>query len=105
MRRYCLYTPAPPASSKSLQQIRQSDQVLVAKEGSPRGDFYEWVAASDIRTTRHNRLQVAFAVTEKHAILTPGLVIFDQLELMTEQGMKGMCYPKMFGCTALMRCT
>jgi hypothetical protein len=78
-----LHSRIPP-SAESLQQIRQSDQVLVAKEGSPGGDLYERVDASDIRTARHDRLQVALRVTEKHAILTPGLVIFDQLELATE---------------------
>ena len=90
-------------SPESLQQIRQSDQVLVAKEGSPGGDLYERIDASNIRTTRHNRLQ-ALGVTEEHAILAPGLVTFDQFELATEQGMEGMRYPKMFGPTALMRC-
>ena len=105
VRRYYIYTPALPCSSKSLQQIRQSDQIFVTKEGSPGGDLYERVDASDIRTTRHNRLQVALGVTEEHAILTPGFVIFDQLEFTTEQGMEGMCYPKMFAYTALMRCS
>jgi hypothetical protein len=104
VRRYCLYTSAPPCSSKSLQQIRQSDQVFVAKEGPPGGDLYERVNASDVRTARHNRLQLALGVTEEHAILTPGLVEFDQLELATEQGMEGMRYAKMFTRTALMRC-
>ena len=104
MRRYCLYAPAPPASSKSHQQIRQSDQVLVTKEGPPGGDLHERVVAADIRTTRHNRLQAAFAIKKKHAILTPRLVVIDQFEVVTEQRMKGMRYPKEFGRTALMRC-
>jgi len=105
VRRYCLYIPASPCSSKSLQQICQSDQVFVAKEGSPGSDLYEWVDASDIRATRHNRLQLALGVTEEYAILTPGLVIFDQLEFTTEQGVEGMCYPKMLSHTALMQCS
>jgi hypothetical protein len=49
-------------------------------------------------------LQLTLGVAEEHAILTPGLVIFDQLELATEQWMEGMRYPKMFARTALMRC-
>jgi hypothetical protein len=105
LRRHCLYTSVPPCSSKPLQQIRQSDQVLVAKEGSPGGDFYERVDASDIRATRRNRLQLALGATEEHAILTPGFAIFDQLEFTTEQGMEGMRYPKMFAHTAFMRCS
>ena len=105
LRRYCLYAPAPPCSSKSLQQIRQPDQVFAAKEGAPGGDLYERIDASGIRAARHNRLQVAFGITEEHAILTPGFVIFDQLEFTTEQGMEGMRYPKMFVYTALMRCS
>ena len=104
MRRYYLYTTAPPSSSNSLQQIRQPNQVLVTKEGSPGGDLYERIDPSYIRTTRHKGLQVTFIVTEKHAILTPRLVIIDQLELATGQGMKGMRHPKMFGRSALMRC-
>jgi hypothetical protein len=105
VRRCCLYTPAPPCSSKSLQQIRQPDLVFVAKEGSSGGDLYERVDASDIRAARHNRLQLALGVTEEHAILTPSFVIFDQLEFTAEQGMEGMRYPKMFAHTALMRCS
>ena len=89
----------------SLQQIRQSHQVFVAKEGAPGGDLYERVDAADIRAARHNRLQVALGVTEGHTILTPGFVIFDQLEFTTEQGMQGMRYPKMFALTAVMRCS
>ena len=94
MRRYCLYTPAPPASPKSLQQIRQPDQVLVAKEGPPGGDLHERVVAADIRTTRHNRLQAAFAIKEKHAILTPRLVVVDQFEVAAVPGMEWMGYPE-----------
>ena len=105
MRRYCLSIPAPPCSPKSLQQIRQSDQIFVPEEASPGGDLYERVDTSDIRTARHNRLQVAFAVKEKRTILTPRLVIFDQLELVTKQRMKRMRYPKMLWRTALKRCT
>jgi len=104
MRRYCLYTSAPPASPKSFQQIRQPHQVLVAKEGPTGGDLHERVVAADIRTTRDNRLQAAFAIEEKHAILTPRFVVVDQFEVVTEQRMKGMRYPKEFGRTALMRC-
>lgn len=91
-------------SAESLQQIRQSDQVLVAKEGPPGGDLYERVDASDIRTARHNRLQVALGVAERYAILAPGPGVFDQLEFATEQGMEGMRYPEMFALTARMRC-
>ena len=91
-------------STESRQQISQSDQVLVAKEGAPGGDLYERINAFDIRTARHNRLQVALGVTEKHAILAPGLVVLDQLELATEQGMEGMRYPEMSRRTAPMRC-
>jgi len=105
VRRYCLYTPAPPCSSKSLQQIRQSEQVFVAKEGSSGGDLYERVDASDIRAARHNGFQLAFGATEGHAIFTPGFVIFDQLEFTTEQGMEWVRDPKMFAYTALMRCS
>ena len=103
-RRYCIYTVRALPSAEPLQYIRQSDQVLVAKERSPGGDLYERVNAPDIRTARHNRLQVTLGVAEEYAILTPGLVIFDQLELAIEQGMEGMRYPKIFARTALMRC-
>jgi hypothetical protein len=105
VRHYSLYTAAPLCSSKSLQQICQSDQVFVAKEGAPGGDLYKRIDASDIRAARHNRLQVAIGITEGHAILTPGFVIFNQLEFLAEQGVEGMRYPKMFARTALMRCT
>jgi hypothetical protein len=103
--RYLLYTSGSPPSSKSLQQISQSGQVFVAKKGSLSGDLYERVDASDIRATRHNRLQTTIDGTEEHPILTPSFVIFDQLELTTEQGMERMRYPKIFAHTAPMRCS
>lgn len=103
IRRYYLYT-ARPVSTQSRQQIRQSDQILIAKEGAPGGDLYERIDASDIRAVRHNRLQLALGATEEHAILAPGFLIFDQFEFATEQWMEGMRYPEMFRRTALMRC-
>jgi hypothetical protein len=69
---------------QSRQQIRQSDQILIAKEGAPGGDLYERIGASDIRAVRHNRLQLVLGATEEHAILAPGFVIFDQFKFATE---------------------
>lgn len=90
--------------SFSLHQIRQSDQILVTEEASPRGDLHERVGASRICTTGQNRLETAFSVAKIHTILTPVLAVLDQLKLTTEQRMKRMGYTESLLHTALSRC-
>jgi hypothetical protein len=92
------------SSSESLQQVCQSHQVFVAKEGSSRRKLDEWIDSSDIRTVRQNRTQLAFGVVEVHAILTPVVAVFQQLKLAPEQWMKRMGYTEMFLRTAFLRC-
>jgi|SRR5215472_7472149 len=111
-RRICLYTfrrnffyrQTQPSSFSPLQQIRQSDQILVTEEAPPCGDLNECVYASCICTTGQYRLQAPFSVAKIDTILTPVLAILDQLKLATEQRMKGMGYAELPPRTALTRC-
>ena len=80
MRHHLVYTVS---SLKSLQQISESDQILVTKPGSSRTDLDEWIDASSIGATRQNRLQPAFGIVEVHAILTPVVPIFHQVKLLS----------------------
>jgi hypothetical protein len=104
MRRYSLYSSARRPSSEFLQQVGQSDQIFVSKEGSSSGNLHERIDSSGIRTTRQNRLQPAFGVAEVHAILAPIIAVFHQFELLSEQGMKLMGYTETFLCIVRMRC-
>jgi hypothetical protein len=87
-----------------LQQIRQSDQILVTEEASTRGYLHERVGTSCICATGQNRLQAAFSVAKIDTILTPVLAVLDQLKLTTEQRMKWMGYTESLLRTALKRC-
>ena len=91
-------------SSKTLQQLHQSDQILTPKEGSASSNFDKWIDASGIRAARQNRLQLACAVTVIHTILTPVIAVLEQFELTPKQGMEWMSYAEAFHCTAVMRC-
>jgi len=104
MRRYFLYRLAPCFSSEPLQQVRQSDQVFVSKQGSSSGDLNERIDSSGIRAARQNRLELAFSVVEVHAILAPVVAVFHQFELPPEQRMKRMGYAEVFLRAALTRC-
>jgi hypothetical protein len=79
-----------------LHQAGQSYQVLVAKAASPASDLYERISVSHIRAARNNPVYLVIAVTEVNAVLAPAYEMVDQLELLTEQGMKGMGYSKTF---------
>jgi hypothetical protein len=71
-------------SSVSLQQVRQSDQILIAEEASPGRDLHERIDPSGIGTTRQNRLQMAFSVTEVDSVLAPVRAVLDELKFATE---------------------
>jgi hypothetical protein len=92
------------SSSQSLQQVCQSNQVFVSKEGSSRRKLDERIDSSDIRTARQNRTQLAFGIVEVHAILAPVVAVFQQLKLAPEQRMEWMDYAEMFLRSALTRC-
>ena len=47
---------------------------------------------------------MAFGIMVVHAILSPVLAVFDQLELLAAQRMERMRYAEVFARTALMRC-
>jgi hypothetical protein len=104
IRRYFLYSAAGCSSSELLQQIRQSDQVFISKDGSSGGNLHERIDSSSIRAARQNRMDLAFGVVKVHAILTPIVAVFHQFELPPEQRMKRMGYAEVFLRTALMRC-
>jgi hypothetical protein len=92
------------SSSESLQQVCQSHQVFVAKEGSSRRKLDERIGSSDIRTARQNRTQLAFGLVEVHAILAPVVTVFQQLKLALEQWMERMGYMDMFLRTGFLQC-
>jgi hypothetical protein len=104
VRRYSLYSLAGRFSSEFLQQVRQSDQIFVSKEGSSSRNLNERIDSSDIRAACQNRTQLPLGVVKVHPILTPVVAVFQQLKLAPEQGMEGMGYAEMFLGTVLMRC-
>jgi hypothetical protein len=68
----------------SLQQIRKSDQILVAEKASTGRDLHEHIDPAGIGTVGQNRLQMAFSVAEVNSVLTPVRAVFDQLKLAAE---------------------
>jgi hypothetical protein len=83
IRRYSLYTSLR-SSSESLQQIRQSEEILVAEAGPSGGKFHGRVETRHIRATRQNRLELPVRIEEVDAILAPVLAMGDQVEDATE---------------------
>jgi len=104
MRRYFLYNLARRSSSQSLQQVCESGQVFVSKEGSSRRNLDERIYSSGIRAARQHRLQLAFCVVKVDPIFAPVLAVIHQFELPPEQRMKRMGYAEVFLRTALTRC-
>ena len=83
-RRYYLYTLLRPASSETLQQLRQLYQILSAKKRSARRDLHKWIDAYRIGAARWNRLHLSFRIEEIHAILAPVVAVLDQFKLLPE---------------------
>ena len=94
-----------PPSSNLLQEVGQFDQILVAKQGSPRRDFDKNIAPSGIRAVGWNRLQLAVGGVEINAILAPVIPKFHQLELTPGQRMERVGYVEMFLRTVVVECT
>ena len=90
--------------SVRLQQIRQCDEILVAKTGTSSTDRYERIDSSGIRAIRQDRLQTTFGVVEVHAILAPVVSVLDEVEFLPGQWMEGVGYAETFVRTVLIRC-
>src|ERR1043166_7079405 len=94
-----------PASSDTLQQLRQLHQIRSAEKRSTRGDLHKRIDTCHIGAARWNRPHLSFRVEEIHAIIAPVVAVFDQFELLPEQWMERMGYTKMFLRTVIMRCS
>ena len=79
-----------PLSSGLLYQFGQLQQILVAKQTSPRSQRNERICRDRCGPTRWNRAQAPAAIMEVHSILTPVVAIGDQLEPLAFQRMVWM---------------
>ena len=74
-----------------MQKVRQGEQVLYAEVRPAGGDHEEGVGALDVRPGRRQRMDLCLAgLAEEHPLLTPGMGVADQPELLPRQGMEGM---------------
>ena len=88
--------PALPqrSSSEIPEQTNQGQQVLEAEYGTSGGDGHERIGRPDIRPRGRQRLPAAICPMEADAILTPGVPVGHERELMSVQRMIGVRYPK-----------
>jgi hypothetical protein len=89
-RRHLLYGILAASSSKLLHQRHQLEQVLVPKETSAVGYFYEGIWCRNRSPTRRNRTQGLLNIVEIHSVLAPVVAISDQPKLLTFEWMMRM---------------
>jgi hypothetical protein len=105
MRHSLLYTLVPHSSSKSLDQIRQTDQNLIAEVASAGSNHHKGIDCCSVRATGQYGLQLPFGIVKVHSLFTPVVAVFDQLKVVIKQGMKWVGYSEAFRYTARMRCS
>src|SRR5690242_18069057 len=70
-----------------------SSNVLVQKETSPVGHFYEGIRRHNCGPTRRDRTQCLLSIMEIHTVLAPVVAMRDQPELVTFQWVKPLSGP------------
>jgi len=74
-----------------VQKVGQGEQVLGAEVRPAGGDHQEGVGALDVGPGRRQRADLCLSrLAEEDPLLTPGMGVADQLELLPRQGMEGM---------------
>lgn len=74
-------------------QRSQFDQVREPKRGPPRGNDKERVLVLEARPARRHGFYTAKGVAKKEKVITPMDPPFEAVDFLSEQGMKGVCYP------------
>ena len=74
-----------------MQKVRQGEQVLGAEVRPAGGDHEEGVGPLDVGPGRRQRMDLCLAgLAEEDPLLTPGMGVADELELLAAQGVEGM---------------
>ena len=88
-RRSWPYTATTLRRGQALEQIRQSEQILGAKQRPPGGHDDERVGRLYVGPARRQRVDTLITwLAEEHPVLAPGVGEADQLVLLTLQGME-----------------
>jgi len=73
-----------------MQQITESEQIRYPKVSSSAPDGHHRIGSNHARPDGWQRAQPALLILEEHPVLTPGVLVRQQLKLLPAQWMERM---------------
>ncbi len=87
------------------QEHRQRQQVLQAERGSARRHRYERIRWPYVGPGRRQGPYPALAVVEEHPVLSPRVLVAEELQLLAMQRVEGVDYPENLSCINRIPCS